>query len=525
VKPVRRETLAVLVAEEIRRDIMHGHFKVGEKLPPENELARQLGVGRPTVREALRILEGEKIIRFEFGEGAYVMGNKKYTGKEVAFFRKEEMLELLQYELKQLEEEGKDVTDSVREEFQKLRKSGTLEEIEEFYNSLADLGERSDFTYYEPSCWEEIQKEKNRELGQEFKVANIDTLKDRIEGAWLGRCIGCLLGKPVEGWSREEIEEYLKATDSYPLKDYFIYAPEKIAEGRHTFHPSAIEATRGNISCMPRDDDIDYTILNLKIVQENGLNFSSEDVGEAWLSHLPYNMVYTAERQAYANLVRGLKPPLTATYWNPFREWIGAQIRADVFGYLTPGNPELAASLAYQDASLSHTKNGIYGEIFVASVISAALVSDNLNEVLKAGLSQIPANSRISKLVKEVMSWSEESNNWLEVWEMVENHYGEYHGVHTLPNLAYVLIALLQGEMDFRKTVAIAVMCGKDTDCNGATAGSIIGALLGKEAIPRDMIAPLNDLVKSAVFGYCQVRISDLVQATIEALQKNFLMQ
>ena len=71
------------------------------------------------------------------------------------------------------------------------------------------------------------KKEKNRELGQEFKVANIDTLKDRIEGAWLGRCIGCLLGKPVEGWSQEEIEEYLKATDSYPLKDYFIYAPEK----------------------------------------------------------------------------------------------------------------------------------------------------------------------------------------------------------------------------------------------------------------------------------------------------------
>ena len=94
----------------------------------------------------------------------------------------------------------------------------------------------------------------------------------------------------------------------------------------------------------------------------------------------------------------------------------------------------MAASLAYQDASLSHTKNGIYGEIFVASVISAALVSDNLNEVLKAGLSQIPANSRINKLVKEVMSWSEESSSLVrEVWEMVENHYGEYHGVYFTP--------------------------------------------------------------------------------------------
>ncbi len=524
-RPVRRETLAVLVAEEIRRDIIHGHFKVGEKLPTENELARQLGVGRPTVREALRILEGEKIIRFEFGEGAYVMGNKKDSGKGIALFHKEGMLELLQYELKQLEEEGKDVTDSVREEFQKTREADTLEEIEEFYNSLAILEQRSDFTYYEPSCWEEIQKEKDKGLLQRFKIADIDILKDRIEGAWFGRCIGCLLGKPVEGWSKEEIEEYLKATNSYPLDNYFIYAPEKIAEGRHPFHPSAIESTRGNISCMSRDDDIDYTILNLKIVQENGLDFSSEDVGEAWLSHLPYNMVYTAERQAYASLVRGLKPPLTATYWNPFREWIGAQIRADMWGYVTPGNPEMAASLAYQDASLSHAKNGIYGEIFVASAISAALVSDNLNEVLKAGLSQVPVNSRISNLVKEVMSWSEKSRNWLEVWERVENHYGEYHWVHTLPNLAYVLIALLKGGMDFRKTISIAVMCGKDTDCNGATAGSIIGALLGKKGIPEDMAAPLNDLVKSAVFGYCEAKISDLVRATVEVMQKDFLTQ
>ncbi len=519
-RPIRRETLAVLVAEEIRRDIVHGIFKRGDKLPAENELARILGVGRPTVREALRILEGEGWIQFRFGGGAYVMKDGESPTGNLTHFQKEEMLELLRHELAQLEEEGKDVPPSVREELAKLRETNSFEQIEKFYIALSGLQERRDYPYFEPSDWETIQKEKPKE---EFEIptkVDLSLLRERIEGAWLGRCIGCTLGKPVEGWSREDIEAYLKATDSYPLTDYFVYAPEKIEEGRHPFHPSAIEAMRGNISWVPRDDDIDYTILNLKLVQENGFDFTSEDVGDMWLSHLPYNMVYTAERQAYANLVRGLKPPFTATYWNPFREWIGAQIRADIFGYLAPGNPELAASLAYRDAALSHAKNGIYGEMFVAGAISAALVSDDIQDVIAAGLSQVPQRSRLSKMVKEVMEWSKKTKDWLEVWEKVEEHYGRYHGVHTLPNLAYVLIALLFGERDFRRTVSIAVMCGKDTDCNGATAGSIIGALLGKKGVPEEMYLLFNDTVRSAVLGFCETKIQSLVEITMTVVEK-----
>ncbi len=517
-RPVRRETLAVMVAEEIRRDILDGNFKVGEKLPPENELAQQLGVGRPTVREALRILEGEGLILFKFGEGAYVMGNVKNSYKVSSYFLKEKMLELLEYELKQAKEEGKEVSAMLQEEFHKLKRASSLEEIEEYYCKLSVLSQRRDFSYREPTSWEEIQNE--RSICWEPSEARVEALREKIKGAWLGRCVGCLLGKPVEGWSKEEIEEYLKTTDSYPLKYYFIYAPEKIAEGRSSFHPSAVEATRGNIECMSRDDDIDYTILNLKVVQESGLDFSSEDVGEAWLSCLPYNMVYTAEKQAYANLVRGLKPPFTATYWNPFREWIGAQIRADIFGYLTPGRPELAAHLAYKDASLSHTKNGMYGEIFVAAAIAAAAVTDKPEEIVKAGLSQIPKLSRTGELVKRVLSWREERINWQEAWKRVEDFYGDYHWVHVLPNLAYVLIALLWGEGDFRKTVSIAVMCGKDTDCNGATAGSILGMMLGEKGIPMDMTEPLNNKVKSAVFGFCETRISELAELTIDLVEK-----
>ena len=520
-RPVRRTTLPVLVAEEIKRDIAHGSLKLGKRLPPENELSKRLGVGRPTIREALRILEGQGWIKFRFSKGAYVMDTAKTSEKTPAYLQKEEVLELLEYEISQLEQEGKEVTAEIKERFQRLKRKGSPREIEEFYNSLEILDKRADYPYEEPSNIDGIKRKTSQQKIIFPKILDKDVLYGRIYGAWLGRCIGCLLGKPVEGWPKQEIENYLKATDSYPLQDYFPYVPDKINNNEYPFHPSAKEATRGNISYMARDDDLDYTILNLKLVEENGLEFTTEDVAQEWLSNVPYQMVYTAERQTYANLVRGLKPPATAIYRNPFREWIGAQIRADVFGYIAPANPDLAASLAYRDASLSHTKNGIYGEMFIAAAISAALVSDDLEKIIDAGLSQVPKNSRLAEVVRNVVNWSKELNDWQEVWRRVNTKYGEYHSVHTLPNLAFVLIGLIWGEIDFKKTISIAVLCGYDTDCNGATAGSIFGALRGIKGIPEEMSKPLNDKIQSAVFGYSDVRISDLARRTFELVKKN----
>jgi len=520
-RPVRRSTLPVLVAEEIKRDILRESLKAGERLPTENELTKQLGVGRPTIREALKILQGQGWIRFKFSGGAYIMDNAKISQKTSAYLQKEETLELLEEETSQLTQEGRNVTKEIKERLRRLKKEGTPGEIEEFYNTLEDLEQRADYPYEEPSEIDEIKKEAPQKEIAFPKILGKDALYERIYGAWLGRCIGCLLGKPVEGWPRKEIEDYLKATDSYPLQDYFPYTPDKTNSNEYIFHPSVKEATKGNINYMARDDDIDYTILNLKLIEENGLEFTTEDVAQEWLSNLPYQMVYVGAHQAYSNLVRGLKSPATAIYRNPFREWIGPQIRADVFGYIAPANPELAASLAYKDASLSHIKNGIYGEMFIAAIISTALVSDDLEKVINAGLSQVPEKSRLTEVVRNVLSWSKKANNWQEVWQRVMVRYGEYHSVHTLPNLAFVLLGLIWGQLDFKKTISIAVMCGHDTDCNGATAGSILGALKGTNGIPEEMSQPLNDRIRSAVSGYSDVKISDLARRTFELALRN----
>lgn len=77
-------------------------------------------------------------------------------------------------------------------------------------------------------------------------------------------------------------------------------------------HPSTAVATRGRFDDVPRDDDIDWTILGLHLLERHGRDLTTEQIA-GWLDRIPFTQTYTAERAAYRNLIRGLRPPETAT--------------------------------------------------------------------------------------------------------------------------------------------------------------------------------------------------------------------
>jgi len=272
---------------------------------------------------------------------------------------------------------------------------------------------------------------------------------------------------------------------------------------------------------MARDDDTDYTIAGLRVLETAGLDFSTEDVADYWLAQLPFHKVYTAERIAYRNLVDGLKPPATATYRNPAREWIGAQIRADAFGYVCPGIPERAAEMAFRDAALSHVKNGIYGEMMVAAMIAGAFVTQDVEEIVQIGLSEIPEKSRLAEAVRNVVDWVTRDRDWERTADRIAEHYRGLQGCHTIPNAAIVILGLLDGALDFERTITVAVMAGFDTDCNGATVGSIVGTVLGARALPEKWIAPLNDTIHSSIVEMPVGKISDLARRTVNIAAQN----
>ncbi|RZU23692.1 ADP-ribosylglycohydrolase family protein [Streptomyces sp. BK239] len=341
-------------------------------------------------------------------------------------------------------------------------------------------------------------------------------LAGRVLGGWLGRVAGNMLGKPVEQgelWTRERIDRYLRRADALPLTDYL---PEPAAgDDGPPLRPEWRDCVRGRIHGSCRDDDVDYAILGLHLLETHGFGFSTEQVGDLWLLRLPYRQTFTAERAAYRNLANGLKPPLTATYDNPYQEWIGALIRADVFGWTRPGDPRRAAALARRDAVLSHTGNGVYGAMWAAALVSAAFTAPTVRHAVEEALAVIPASSRLSRAVRRVASLHEAGLGWEDTLTTMAEETAGLGWIHTVPNAAVLTAGLLYGDGDFTRTIALTVRGGLDTDSNGATAGSVAGVLTGADAIPAQWTEPLEDTVRSAVFGFDGVRISELAERTL----------
>ncbi|MEU5096943.1 ADP-ribosylglycohydrolase family protein [Streptomyces sp. NPDC020996] len=341
-------------------------------------------------------------------------------------------------------------------------------------------------------------------------------LADRVLGGWLGRIAGNMLGKPVEQgevWTRDRIDRYLRRADALPLTDYL---PEPADESdRLALRPEWRQCVRGRVDGSCRDDDVDYAVLGLHLLETHGFAFSTEQVGELWLLRLPYLQTFTAERAAYRNLADGLRPPLTATYDNPYQEWIGALIRADVYGWTCPGEPHRAAALARRDAVLSHTGNGVYGAMWAAALISAAFTAPTVRHAVDTALTVIPAGSRLARAVRRVVSLHDTRMAWEDTLSTVAEETAGLHWIHVVPNAAVLTAGLLYGDGDFTRTVALTVRGGLDTDSNGATAGSVAGVLTGAEAVPAVWKDPLRDTVRSAVFGFDGVAISELAERTV----------
>ncbi|MFW6158068.1 MAG: ADP-ribosylglycohydrolase family protein [Planctomycetota bacterium] len=427
-------------------------------------------------------------------------------------------------ELEQLEDEGRE-TSSVKAEFRRLRRRKMTNPkaraaAGEFLLKAENLPMRTDYPYVEPSDLEGIRGERPRGR-RRLKLGLSDrALLDRLYGAWLGRCAGCLLGKPVEGIRSGQLWPYLEATNQFPLRDYI--SPDAPTV---TFRECGIDERRQkrlripfDAGCMPEDDDTNYTVTGLAIVKQHGRRFTPENVGDFWLQNIPYYHVCTAENIAYRNMVNAIKPPRSATYMNPCREWIGAQIRADFFGYVAVGRPDLAAEFAWRDASISHVKNGIYGEMWVAGMLAAAPAFDDPAEVIEVGLAQVPAKCRLAEAVRSVMERHHEGVSAEEMEADIHRRWDEtnrHHWVHTISNAEIVTMGLLWGEGDLGRSIGTAVQACFDTDCNGATVGSIVGMMLGAKKMPAKWTDPLNDTLRTGVAGYHSVRISELAEETL----------
>lgn len=286
---------------------------------------------------------------------------------------------------------------------------------------------------------------------------------DRVYGCWLGKNIGGTIGAPFEG--------------------------------DKNFHSVPAESPSRSLP----NDDLDLQLVWLDVLKKKGVRITSDDLAEGWLEHIMYP--FDEYGVAIANLKAGLKPPATGYYNNWFHGGMGAAIRSEIWACLFPGKPEIAGWYAYQDARVDHWGEGIYGEIFFAALESAAFESADLNSAIDDALSFLPESSDVFKVVKFVSGLHGQGKVLRECRDLILERFGHYNFTDCVQNIGFTVIGLLFGEGDFLKTIVSAVNCGYDADCTGATAGAVIGIMLGRNRIIEKGCRAGEDIVLGKIEG------------------------
>lgn len=448
--------------------------------------------------------------------------NPRYPEEQLPYY--EEMEDAfyvhLVHELQQSSEEGRDVA-SLRglfTEIHNLPNCHAKRDLAEIaFNMIDTVPQRIDYKYNEPAEYDDIMLLCDP-VGAvtEFNKADIE---DKIRGAWLGRIVGCNLGKPLEGMRLSAMIPGLKACGNYPLKRYVHTDDITDTFKPHAFLTIDVVDREG---AAPVDDDTNYTVIASTVIDRYGRNFKSEDIAYLWTLLQVKNAYWTAERVAYLNIVNGFRPPYTATHHNPYREWIGAQIRTDYYGYINPGDPGTAAEYAFRDARISHTKNGIYGAMYVAAMVAQAAVSDEPADIVATGLRYIPRTSRLYEALSRILDDFKagvSAEEWSERFHSQWDDEPFHNWCHVIPNACIVTAAVLYGGGDFLKSICFAVSEGFDTDCNGATVGSVVGMMRGAAAIPESWLEPFHGKLRTQMFEIGDVTFEEMIEKTLKHVE------
>jgi len=339
----------------------------------------------------------------------------------------------------------------------------------------------------------------------------------RIRGAWQGRVAGCMLGKAVERFSMQAgqpaLATYLQDVDALPLRDYIPFEPAKA--------PELIlrDCCRNQFDTSSPDDDINYSVLALMLLETFGHDLTTEAVARAWLKHLPLASTYTAERAAYKTLLANgrewfpegsdLGFDINECSDNPYNTWIGAQIRADLYGWVSPNAPAQAARLATVDAQLSHRGEGIFGAVVIAVMGAVIAGGGAITDAITTALEFIPEDSDCAEVIALATSLSSSAAGG----ETIRAQYQALNVVHTVNNLGLVVWSLSRNPDDFSAAIGDVVAEGLDTDCNGATVGAL-WALQGKP-IPEHWLTPWQGVVGVSLAGQARLSIEGLAERTL----------
>ena len=329
--------------------------------------------------------------------------------------------------------------------------------------------------------------------GAERLKISRDMLRDKIRGGWAGQVIGCTYGGPTE----------------FQYQGRFI-PDEKPLAWTETAIPEAFKKSPGLY------DDVYMELTFLDVLAKRGLDASAAELGRAF-AEAPFPL-WHANQAARWNILNGVLPPRSG-HWlnNPHADDIDFQIEADFAGLISPGMVGAASRLCDRVGHIMNSGDGFYGGVYIAAMYALAFTTDDVTAVVRDGLRAIPAQSDFARCLGDVIRWHAESpDDWHETWSKVMKAWGQDVGcpegvfssfnIDAKINAAWVAMGLLYGNGDFERTLSVSARCGDDSDCNPASAGGILGTVLGRSRIPAKWVKGV-EAVEGEKFPYTSLSL------------------
>jgi hypothetical protein len=341
---------------------------------------------------------------------------------------------------------------------------------------------------------------------ENYNKISPEILKDKILGGWAGQTIACTYGGPTEfRFQGTMIQDYqpIPWNDHY-IKWYFDNSP-----GLY--------------------DDVYMDLSFVDVFDKYGLDAPVDSFATSF-ANAKYPL-WHANQAARYNILNGIKPPASGSWLNnPHADCIDFQIEADFAGLMSPGMPNTATAICDRIGHIMNSGDGWYGGVYVAAMYSLSFISDDIWFIVSEALKAIPDSSDFYKCISDVIfSYEKHPGDWKQTWFEVERKWSEDVGcpegvfypfnIDAKVNCAYVVIGLLYGEGDFDKTIDIATRCGQDSDCNPATAGGILGAIIGYNKIPSSWKTSLEE-VRDMNFAYTDISINKVCKMGYEQAVK-----
>lgn len=319
-------------------------------------------------------------------------------------------------------------------------------------------------------------------------------LRDKIAGGWAGQMVGVTFGAPTEFKTLGKINE-----GTLPK-----WTPDRVA--------GALE-----------QDDLYVDMTFAKVLDDKGIGATSDDFG-AMFREAKYPL-WHANLAARRNLRRGIRGTDSGRpEYNAHANDIDFQIEADFIGLMAPGLFRSSNDIAYRAGRVMNYGEGIYGGMFVSCMYAAAFFENDPRKIVESGVACIPQQSPYASLIADVLRWSKQyPDDWKKVWHLIEDKWDRNDpcpdgalapfNIDAKLNGAYVALGLLYGGKDFERTLDIATRSGQDSDCNPASAGGILGVILGYDAIPDRWKGGIPAIADKK-FAYTEFSFRTIVDST-----------